>query len=229
MKAAKKATELEKSKLAKSTQRNHLTNFIRDMKSRQENVPLMGEFIDEAKCEPLHLKNNVEKELFIKILLVVFASSDLKGTKTFNEVKENTSLSIFCTFVKRDMNCNYLVKKLGTWYNECGGKLDKNFSFRFRGKESLTFLKYFSSLLIECITYSNGKKRLYQVFVQFFHLRHVISNITRIESFNSSLLQFLECHCDMLFKACIVFDLGKPSPSLWTICKAAPFHAKLTL
>ena len=136
MKATKKATELAKSKLAKSTQRNHLTNFIKDMKSRQENVPLMGEFINRAKCEPLHLKNNVVKELFIKILLVVFACSDLKSTKTFNEIKENTPLFIFCSFVKKDMSCNYLVKKLGQWYNECGGKLDKNFSFRFRGKES---------------------------------------------------------------------------------------------
>ena len=93
-------------------------------------------------------------------------------------------------------------------------------------------MKSFPSLLkliIECIPEKNAKSRLYQVFVQFLHLRQVISLIVRIESFNASLLDSLESHCDMLFKTCIVFDLGKPTPSLWTLCKAAPFHAKITL
>ena len=98
--AAKKATELAKSKLAKSTQRNHFTNFIRDLKSRQEDVPPIDKFIDRAKCEPLHLKNNVVKELFMKILLVVFACSNLKDTKNFIDIKEN-SLFLFSAPLSR--------------------------------------------------------------------------------------------------------------------------------
>ena len=83
--------------------------------------------------------------------------------------------------------------------------------------------------MIGCISERNGINRLYQVFIQFLHLRHVISLIVRIDSFDASLLDSLESHCDMLFKSCVVFDLGKPSPSLWALCKAAPFHAKITL
>ena len=76
-KAVKKAEELSKSKLASSTKRTNLTSFIKELKSRQENTPLLGEYIDRAKAEALHLKNNVVKEFFLKLLLIVSFQSDL--------------------------------------------------------------------------------------------------------------------------------------------------------
>lgn len=233
IKAAKKSFDLSKSNLAKQTQRNHLTNYIRGMKSRQEDIPLMGEYIERAKSEPLHLKNNIVKELFLKILLVVIAHSDLKNVKTFNEIKESTPLFIFSCFVKSDMGCNFLITKLKQWYNDNGGKVDKNFSFRFRGKESLAFLKKFPLLLklmINTVNVKQAQDRLYQIFLQFFHLRYIISYTSRIESFNNDLLYKLEVHCKELFKLCVLFDIpSKPSPSLWALCKAVPYHARITL
>ena len=50
--------KLEKQKGSKVTKRNKITSFISDQKSRQEFVPLIGQFIDRAHIEPLHPKNN---------------------------------------------------------------------------------------------------------------------------------------------------------------------------
>ena len=150
----------------------------------------------------------------------------------FADVPENTPLSKFCSFIRSDMSCNYLVTKLGQWFNESGGKLDKNFSFRFREKESFVFLQSFPSLikiLIDDIKHPNSQQRLYLLFLQFFHLRHIVSFIARIESFDETSLNLLQHHCQSLFRLSIINDLGKPSPSLWAICKAVPYHARMTL
>ena len=63
-----KKNTLSKKKLKPTTMRNNITKYIKELKSRQEEEPLLGEYIDKAKCEPLHLKNNTVKELFLKIL-----------------------------------------------------------------------------------------------------------------------------------------------------------------
>ena len=49
--------------------RENLTSFIRkSLKSRQEEIPLVGKYIGQAYCEPLHLKKNVVKEMFLKVI-----------------------------------------------------------------------------------------------------------------------------------------------------------------
>ena len=57
---ADKREQLEKENNNKETERTKLTNFIgQKQKCRQEFIPLVGSYIDVAKSEPLHLKNNV--------------------------------------------------------------------------------------------------------------------------------------------------------------------------
>ena len=64
-KALRKYEELQKSNLVQSTKRNKLRSFIsNELKSRQLEFSLIGKFIDMAKAEPLHVKNNTVKELF---------------------------------------------------------------------------------------------------------------------------------------------------------------------
>ena len=68
------------------TARTHITSFIsKELKSRQEEIPLVGKFIDCANCEPLHMKNNTVKEMFMKVLNAVLTraniSSDIKRYK----------------------------------------------------------------------------------------------------------------------------------------------------
>lgn len=82
-KVATKSIELEKSKISKQSQRNHLTSFIGHvLKSRQEKTPLVSNYIDRAKGEPLHLKN-VANEMFIKLLEVCISQSTKKCQKMY--------------------------------------------------------------------------------------------------------------------------------------------------
>ena len=75
----KKNLEMEKLELAKSkdkklkaaTLRNKVTEYIKLKNSRQEFVPILERYIDLAVAEPLHLKNNICKEMFVKVLKVV--------------------------------------------------------------------------------------------------------------------------------------------------------------
>lgn len=59
-----------------STNRNKVTQFISSLKNRQKEVPLAGNFIDCAKCEPLHLKNSCLKEMFMKLFKICASKTD---------------------------------------------------------------------------------------------------------------------------------------------------------
>ena len=129
----------KKRSMKKTDKRNTLTKYIStELESRQEEVPLVGEYIDIARCEPLHLKNNCTKELFMKIFNIVVAESKLPSSiKAFKEIAENNLFHRFLMYVKSDMNSNYLVKKLIAWFNDNKeSKKERQFGFRFRGKES---------------------------------------------------------------------------------------------
>ena len=66
-----KKREVEKSKLAASTKGQHLTTYTSNvLQSCQEESPLL-EYIDRAKCKPLHAKNNTTKEIFMRVFTVI--------------------------------------------------------------------------------------------------------------------------------------------------------------
>ena len=82
--ASKKSIELQKKTVTEATRRSLLTNYIStQLKSRQEKIPLVGEYINLARCEPLHLKNNCTKELFMKVLNITIAEAKLFYFTTF--------------------------------------------------------------------------------------------------------------------------------------------------
>lgn len=63
-----------------------LTSFIASLKSRQEFIPSIGKYLDKARCEPLHLKNNVAKEMYVLLLDLILSSANLpKGLKLFKD------------------------------------------------------------------------------------------------------------------------------------------------
>ena len=147
---SKKVLELEKKNVKETTCRTLLTSYISNqLKSRQEKVPLMEEYIDLARCEPLHLKNNCTKELFMKILDIVISEAKLpSNVKNFKDVPELNIFHQFIVFVKTDMNSNFLAKKLIAWFNENKeSKQERIFGFRFRGQESANYLQSFPSLI----------------------------------------------------------------------------------
>ena len=65
-KKKKKKELLEKEKLSDSTKHEKLLTYIgKELKSRQLRLPLIEHYIDVAKAQPLHLKNNTITEPFM--------------------------------------------------------------------------------------------------------------------------------------------------------------------
>ena len=228
-KVAEKTEKLSKQNLASSTVHSKLLSFIaKDLESRQYKVPLIQEYIDCAKAEPLHLKNNVIKERFMIIFKICISQSNLGFSKTFRDINCGSVFIKFVSYVRKEMGCNFLANKIVRWFNDNGGKQDKEFTFRFRGKESLLYMRHFPDLigmLLGQFKEKNIQSRLLEVHLQSIHLRELLSYSVRITDFNLECLSKMKETAKALFKCCCVFD-AKVSPSLWTLCNVVPFHAK---
>lgn len=59
----------------------------------------MGKYIDCAKAEPLHLKNNVIKEQFMKIFKIFIAKSDLRNATSYIHVPPDSPFVSFVEFL----------------------------------------------------------------------------------------------------------------------------------
>lgn len=70
---------LKAKKFAKKTKRSKVTEFIASKKRRQELPPLIGEFINNAHVEPLHLKNNAWQYFFKTLSKRHLESQDFCG------------------------------------------------------------------------------------------------------------------------------------------------------
>ena len=226
-KAVRKYEELEKLNLAQSTKRSKLTSFIsNELKSRQLKFPLIGKFIDMAKAEPLHLKNNTVKERFMCLFRICVSQSKLQSVKCYKEISAECLFYKFVNFIKTTMNCNFLSKKIVRWFNYNLGKTEKDFTFRFRGKESLMYLRHFPILIQMLIANISDKgvlKRLHQSHFQSIHLRYLLSYSVRISDFSQVDLDEMKKEAHLLFKACCLFD-QKVTPSLCTLWNIEPFN-----
>ncbi|XP_057305419.1 uncharacterized protein LOC130642350 [Hydractinia symbiolongicarpus] len=143
-----KKIEVKKNEIEKKSKGNSLTYISKTLQSRQEFEPLVGQYIDRAKAEPLHLKNNVVKEHFIKIFALVYP---IGSFKIFSEIPCNQTFQKFVEFIRSKMNCNFLAKKITTWFNENKKKDQCSFTYRFGGKESVAFLKNFPEMCMSVL------------------------------------------------------------------------------
>ena len=97
-----KKKELSTKTITRSTCQLKLTAYIStNLKGRQEEVPLLGRYIDLARCEPLHLKNKTEKKMFMKMLKIVLSEANLpKEIKLFIELTASNIFFHICRFCK---------------------------------------------------------------------------------------------------------------------------------
>ena len=218
---------------SKATKRQKITSYISNtLHSRQEKIPLVQEYVDRAKCEPLHIKNNVVAQLFVRLQKEVLRHSDVMSFKSFNDLPENNLYRHYVSFVKREMNCNQLANKMIAWFNEeYLSKNTKDFRFRFRGIESYSYLKQFPNLIrmiLFRLNMENARYRVCQMFLESLYLRKAISYLVRLENFTAEHLSEVRDVCRKLHIIHCVFE-QTISPSLWSLCHAAPFHAEITL
>ena len=182
----------EKKTSGKNCSPNNLTSFIANtLKSRQEFIPLVGNFIDVAKAEPLHLK-------------ICLAKTNIEKTKCYSEIAKDTLFVKFVEFIHSEMNCNFLSKKIQRWFNDNCGKTEHDFAFRFRGKESFNFMQKFPELIMMIftnVTQADLKYKLTQIHYQCILLRKLLSFSVRIVDFDEKLLQEMIETGKILFKA----------------------------
>ena len=232
-KASKKLKLQEKKGTEAEVSRGSILKYIRStLNSRQEFKPLVREFIDRAKPEPLHIKNNVVANTFKVILKLAAGNNDSQNVKSYQFLPLESLFARFVTCVCNDMHCHLLSKHIIKWFNEeRNSKSDKDFSFRFRGKESFLFLKHFPKLIklvFDSMDSDKCRVTLLQIHYKSILLRKVISYALRINSFTEEILEELTTDCSLLFQACCTFDMAI-TPSMWVLCNIVPFSAKQTL
>ena len=165
--------------------------------------------------------------MFMKVLNVVLTQTNFPATcKVFKELPDENLFVIFVNFVKKDMNRNVLAKKIIAWFNENeGAHKERDFGFRFRGRESYNYLCGFPFLIkmLKSKVNSSSFYRLVQVFYESIYLRKIISYSVRIEDLVDFDFQEMIDIGRCLFKCCSLYDTSV-SPSLWTFAVASPHH-----
>ena len=105
--------KLSKQSLSYSTKRSKVTYFIAQKKSREEFEPPLGNIIDKAHVESLHLKNNACALAHWYLLLEVFEISNLPDSiKLFSQVPSNSPIARYICEMKTKCGLSSLAKRI---------------------------------------------------------------------------------------------------------------------
>ncbi|CAB4003764.1 Hypothetical predicted protein [Paramuricea clavata] len=190
--------KLSKQPLSDATKKSKVTSFIAQKKSRQEFEPPLGNIIDKAHVEPLHLKNNACALAHRYLLLEVFEISNLPDSiKLFSQVPSNSPIARYKCEMETKCGLSRLAKRIVRWFNKMKAA-SKALDYRFTGKDSRGFLHNFMYLIAAVEPFQKHGSR------QEFTL-HVLSYL-----------------CLMLHKCVTLFDLV----DLQHACKVY-FHVQL--
>lgn len=66
----------------------------------------------------------------MKLMKICTSKTNFTNAKSFSEIAPDSLFSKFAQCVHDKMVCNFLAKKIKTWFND---KTEKDFSFRIRG------------------------------------------------------------------------------------------------
>ena len=138
-----KKEELAQSKLAESTKRAKLLAYIKSLKSRQENVPVLQQLVDKMYAEPLHCANNAWQQLHEIMLSHANDKSGLPSTCTDPAKLPECPLASHLASLK-EIGASRLYKKVKKWISQ--GKKGC-LSYRFTGKETKLLCQKFMCLV----------------------------------------------------------------------------------
>lgn len=113
-----KRKELGQTRLAESTKRTKLLDYIRSLKSQQETTPLLGPLVDKIFAEPLHNSNNACQQLHELMLVHANDKSKLAPNCT-NPVRDvpGSALASHLTTLK-EIGASRLYKKVKKWCSQ---------------------------------------------------------------------------------------------------------------
>ena len=221
----KKKEQISTSKLKPSTKREKLTSFIAQKKSRQEFPPLVGKFIDRAKAEPLHLKNNAWQQWNLSVLKYALSRSDVSTCKSIVDIPPESCFGRYYNCLRFHVKATRLAKKVRKWFAD-GREKNKDLDYRFTGKESRLFCHNFMSIVKNLRMDSDQRSHTFQSHV-FAHiainLRDAVSLFSRVSISNEQVLS-LQQFCSNYYRATSLFRTS--TPTTWTIGHIVPSHTK---
>ena len=199
---------------------------------RQEFEPLLGDCIEEAYFENVHGKHGSVKGCFVHVLNVAKEESHIpKGVRKFKDLSENCIFVILVNFIKKEMKCGSLTNKLIRHFEGSPAFLEKyKFEYRFKGRESYSFLRCFPSLILQLLPKvgMESKKELYVTFHRLLLLRKLASFSVRIEDITAEdVLEMRKVGRQLFEVSCL--KCFSVSPTLWTFCNVAPVHCKKSI
>ena len=187
--------------------------------SRQEFEPLIGALSEKEIVEPSHLKNNAVQKLHSQMLLLALADSNLSNKITSMTDMPNSSMKRYLQALEHEVKATRLKRH--------GRSKNKDFSYRFTGKDSSLVLAGFM-FLIDAIRCGRSDiklltKLLIIVFIAvklqdsvslftMYHLSH--EKLKQLSLYTSEYITAKTLFCDAL------------TPSEWTIGKVVPVHAQ---
>ena len=229
LKVAKEVTNLKKKldgqHLAASTKRSKITTFIAKQKSRQEFVPLIGEVVDRAHVEPLHLKNNACALLHRYLLYEAVANSKLSDSTSFLQVPPSCPFGVYVETMQTKCQLSRLAKRVIKWFNENKGNSSKEFDYRFTGKDSRLFLHNFMFLIdvIEVGTKGRQQHILHVLAFLCLCLRDCVSLFNRLQVSDSQVEELQVKSKDFYTALCLFHCVN---PTTWTLGHIVPTHTK---
>ena len=209
-------------------QRNEVTKFIAQNKSRQEFVPPLGKYVDLLKAEPLHNTNNAWQSWFLTALAIVMHythQNHLKAATAVSDLPDSSPLLTFLKCLKDTLKCGRLYKAFLQWFSE-KRKKGISFSYRFTGLESKYFCWQFATLIQELLkipTLSKGHVlKLHTLSFIGVKLRDAVSIYSRVE-ISIEQVENLKGLCQQFFNANSLL-LTDVTPTVWTVGVAIPYH-----
>ena len=221
----KKKQELSETNLQPKTVRTKLTTIIAQKKYRQEFEPLVGQIMDKAKAETLHLKNNAWQHCHLFVMKYVLKKCELSHYETGNDVPPTSIISRYYSCIKSTIKATRLAKKIRKWWLD-GRTKNQDLEYRFTGKESRLFCHNFMKLILSLQSEQDDKQSSFQLHVFAFiaiNLRNSISLFNRHEMTDEE-LKALSGFCSKYFRASSLFLKAKPTS--WTIGHVVPVHAR---
>ena len=221
----KKKAEVSKTSLKLTTKREKVTSFISQQKSRQEFPPLVGNFIDKAKSEPLHLKNNAWQQWNASVLKYALSRSNLGNCQSISDVPTNSCFGKYYHCIRFTVKATRLAKKIRKWFSDDRTK-NKLLEYRFTGKESRLFCHNIMCIVQSLKTDADQVSHTFQLHVFAYtgiNLRDSVSLFSRV-IISSEQTQNLCEVCSNFFRATALFL--SCTPTSWTIGHVVPVHAK---
>ena len=223
----KRKTQVSKTNLNTSTKREKVTSFISQQKSGQEFPPLVGKFIDSAKAEPLHLKNNAWQHWNSSALNYALSRSNLGKCDSIFDVPPNSCFGKYYHCIRFMVKATRLARKVRKWFAGDRAK-NKQLEYRFTGKESRLFCHTFMSIVLSLKTDADQESHTFKLHVHVFaytalNLRDSVSLFSRI-TISGEEVQNLQKVCSNFFRATSLFVSS--TPTSWTIRHVVPLHAQ---